>query len=256
MSTSNYTCNCLALFGSPFAPSQLSQLFDFVIDELANRNLRPDYIGASWEEGTLKNKTLSEATGLLRSRRFLGLESLSISITHPGYTQLAFGYDFSADIQSSCGDVVFSANVQHSANGILTADFLAQVSSILNPGYGFRFARGINRGPSLYAFGVSAGLSVSAQDEIERIGQWMRERISERRFLKGFLRDIYPDNILTRDHLSFSIDGVPLQVWIQGNSHRGALVEIDQKRFLWRIKNDEIARIRDELRPTGMLICS
>jgi hypothetical protein len=101
-----------------------------------------------------------------------------------------------------------------------------------------------------------AGIGYSKEETVirDRIGAWFRERMATNRHLSGYLRDVYPLNVLCETHLSQRIGGVPLGDWIGKRSARGELRPLAGGAALWRIDEENVQQVLDELAPSGLLI--
>jgi hypothetical protein len=58
---------------------------------------------------------------------------------------------------------------------------------------------------------------------------------------------------LSPPHLSRSVHGVPLEKWIQKDSHRGKLNMLTDGAYFWEVSENDIGAIRRELSLAGII---
>ena len=86
-------------------------------------------------------------------------------------------------------------------------------------------------------------------DYIRWVNRWMREFVSDRRFLRGWFRDVYQANILSKDHLAASIPGRgTFENW-----GLGQLTRLDETSWFWEVPEAEFAAARQALSAAGVL---
>lgn len=128
--------------------------------------------------------------------------------------------------------------------------------SYLEPSYGYGYQREFKFGPSFYPFGVLVGID-SFSEEANQITKWGNEyNYSDGNYKTGMLRDIYPINFLSKTHLSQKVGGTTLQNWIESTPQHGELQSLIEEQFWsWWVHEGKIPVVREELRPTGLLVC-
>jgi hypothetical protein len=133
---------------------------------------------------------------------------------------------------------------------------LERMASIVELKYGFGYRRSFEFGPDVYALGMGAGLGYSDADiaERDRIGAWFRERMHDNRHRIGYLREVYPLNVISAPHLEQRIDGLALADWIAAEPNRGSLRQLAGGAMLWWIDDADADSVRAQLIPTGLLI--
>ncbi len=119
--------------------------------------------------------------------------------------------------------------------------------------YGIGFHRTFRLGPAPYALGIITGLDYSDK-EADRIGSWFKEQMNRNRHLQGYLRDVYPLNVLSAPHLAQPVAGVPLGQWIAASPERGTLTSLPNDAWLWLVEEQHIDIVRSELIAAGLLI--
>lgn len=71
----------------------------------------------------------------------------------------------------------------------------------------------------------------------------------------GDLRDIYPMNLVMDVHLNREvIPGTPLRSFIESEPSHGTLKAVDDVRFVWCVESENIAQLREALRPSGIIV--
>jgi hypothetical protein len=184
--------------------------------------------------------------------------NLAFYHTIPGYTQLIFGWDIFASI-SNVSDKTMVICFDRQLAGIdlqYVAGIVRSLAEIVSLRYGIGYQRSFNSGPELYAFGMIAGLGYTPSERAERdrIGSWMRERIAEGRHLKGFLRDVYPLNVLSAAHLAREVENLPLSQWIEASAARGTLSALPNEAWLWTIPEQSLSLVQTTLQQAGCTI--
>jgi hypothetical protein len=127
--------------------------------------------------------------------------------------------------------------------------------SIPDLAYGIGYTHPQDKGPSLFTIGMlaTAGGPKSQYDDpvfISRTGRWLHEMIGARRYLDGWVRDVYPVQLLSSAHVQ------ALASVYEGNQNiPGRLIQLSDSHWLWAIANDQIDPIRGQLTHAGILIC-
>ena len=80
-------------------------------------------------------------------------------------------------------------------------------------------------------------------------------KFSEGNYKPGDFRDIYPINVLSQPHMDHKIDRISFSDWIVDSPHRGHLDRISSHNWIWNVKEEHIPQVREEMRPTGHVIC-
>lgn len=108
---------------------------------------------------------------------------------------------------------------------------------------------GISFKPNIRAVG-----SVSDRDE-QRVTNWRDHCWRGFCPRDGFLRDVYPQNILSSVHLERRIENVPLAEWIRSDQTRGEL-ELFEASVVWTIPESSLERIQFVLDQHRFLLAS
>lgn len=129
------------------------------------------------------------------------------------------------------------------------------LSVFLEPTYGYGYQREFKYGPSLYPFGVIAGLEYG-MPERKYITEWGNAYdCLDGRYRTGDLRDIYPLNFLSSPHLERDVYGQSLKEWIASSPAHGEVKSLNNSLWSWFIQDDQISLVREALRGTGILLC-
>ena len=129
------------------------------------------------------------------------------------------------------------------------------LSRFFKPRYGYCFQRPFKKGPKWYPLGVNVDLE---WDDPERklIGEWGRTyHVNDGKYKTGDLRDIYPMNVLSQAHQERMVNGQPFFEWIQAQPYRGTLEPLTPDLWAWWVEHDYLPQVREDLRPTGMVLC-
>lgn len=86
-----------------------------------------------------------------------------------------------------------------------------------------------------------------------RITNWRSHCHRGNRPSQGYMRDVYPLNILSREHICNELRGVSLLEWISTSPSRGEISEFGSK-CIWRIADQHIAEVQRSLDEAGLLL--
>lgn len=254
----NHKSNVIALYdweGSFAFPDWLAIAQDLFV----RCDVRPDK--AKWGTSTDSEKEVSFEHLIEKSCQPSSRESVKVAgamCTRPGFKQIALGWN----AQCSFHDWKNRTSVFCWADSLWALDaqeveaLILAARQSLTGAYGIVYQRDFQKGPDMYAYGMSAGLGYSAVDmrEANEIGAWMQERMGDKRYLTGMLRDVYPMNILTQRQLDFKVDNMSLVDWITQESWRGGLTDVSESGGIWIVDSQYLAQVRASLRNRGVLI--
>jgi hypothetical protein len=71
---------------------------------------------------------------------------------------------------------------------------------------------------------------------------------------RGYLRDVFPLNLLTAIHRQRTVDGVPLFDWINADRSRGRLEHIAPTLWAWHVPAERCAALTDVMDAAGMVV--
>ena len=100
------------------------------------------------------------------------------------------------------------------------------------------------------------------EDEEDLITKWMDVYAPKGAYKTGYFRDIYPVNIISKEHLANIVEPgkffsrkKDLSEWISANKKRGKLVKLSENHWSWHIEPNNIYDVREGLRHTGIILC-
>ncbi len=253
-------CNCLALYCAETSQYDTRRIYEYLLQWFRQIVSFPDTIGITGEGFPEEPMALSDAEATLQQQQFHGVKSIELYTTVPGYKQLVFGWKVSAYISASNRMMIIAYDTDLLAHTDV-ASFTQVVKDVAHWSkilYGIGYQRDKKKGPVFYALGMLAGLGYSREEMPERnqITRWMDERIGEKRYFKGFLRDIYPLNILSASHLKRIIGNQSLQQWILSSRDHGQLEQILDELWIWRLSDRQIPAVKNQLKEQNILLCS
>src|SRR5579859_7119649 len=119
-------------------------------------------------------------------------------------------WEATAIINLSKGDVQFGLPARC---GILLPELIRRTYALAKPlaawRYGIGYVRAMAKSPSFYAVGVLGGSAYpyadESQEDLDRVGAWLHEKLGRKRYLHGYLRDVYPVNLLSEEHVNARI---------------------------------------------------
>ncbi len=129
---------------------------------------------------------------------------------------------------------------------------------LCNPQYGYTYQRNYMKGPECYAWGTQSGLKDHIEaDQIERKEIWRWNiigRLGNPLYKPHMIRDVYPMNFLSRQHLDGPVGSQTLEQWILSDSARGAIEEVVPDFWCWSVPEENIDVVRQTLIPYDILI--
>jgi hypothetical protein len=247
-------CNCLAIYDwdGEVSVARFREIAQALFDR---NNVLPDV--------ALLTKPGSDNNELFEYPRFLKecpteLSGLDFYHTIPGYKQLIFGWDVCVSLNTHPRKTMLFCFAQDLAYvGLAYFEEIAQaLAKEVTLKYGIGYNRDFKFGPDLYAHGLVAGLGYSSKDieQADRISTWMHERSRENRHLRGYLRDVYPLNIISSCHLTRDVKGISLEQWINEDPSRGHIAQLSDDAWLWKIPEHHLAEVHTELQSSGCTI--
>lgn len=242
----DFKCNCFAAYSKETFLSDFSIWHNYAIKTLEKLNLAPTYIGVYGKGWSGKYTDVKRTTSRLFTRKFAGVESITFVVAPsdsdaPAYDWNCYFMLFSKEDRGLELVICFDEKYIN----FLSLDFqniIKEISILLNVEYGTGYRRENIKGPSTYAMGAAEGI-ISNSDEAILITKWYKEGIFRGKYQEGYLRDIYPYNVLNLKHLNIKIEGVILKNWIDANAQNGNLTQISKDLWLWTVNQNEIKRI-------------
>lgn len=206
-----------------------------------------------------ENITVKEGISLLEENNFKGVKDIWMGVFPPdtcfemldalASVQLNFGMRGSTLVMCFDDNILkFSCEVFEK----LTKD----IDGFFKPKYGYAYQREFTKGPSFYPFGVIGGNAKLSTKEETTIAKWNHHyRYDHSPYKIGDLRDIYTMSLLSEAHLNQPVFDTILKAWIKSSSDHGELKPLTNTLWKWWVPEGLIDSVREELRPTGIVIC-
>ena len=262
--------NAIAFFDFEETNLNLREWFYGVLQFYENHGLVPTIMSS---EGVTGNKYITVKNGIkkLEERQFKDLEDFWLAATPSSDKNNSFKCIMTISLRLSLlGDEtrkVFSLEWDSKITPFEHREMKAVFNyfySFFKPKYGYGFQRLFSQSPDCYAFGTIMGLNPyvkdpvlkkQIRDEEDRIAKWSHNYImADGDYKTGDLRDIYPYNLLCRAHLERKVLGMSLEKWIL-STNSGTLESFETDRWIWYVPEDKIAKVREALSPTGIILC-
>lgn len=239
---------------------KLKECFYYMLDLMALLKVTPDYIGTTYNK---KMVLFKNGLRLLEKKGFEGTNHFTLQGVQPDavFNSLDF-YDFITIvsnkkiprsllcIDSSLKPFDYKSYEQLMIKQLEFHDF----------NYAIYFERESKYGPEWYAMGTgyNGNKYETEGNEIARwnnsYGPYYKEDDPEEDYYTGLLRDIYPINIIIKDHLIQRVGKGTLEDWIKSGDHRGSLHKLTDKHYSWRVPHEDIDAVRQALIPWRLLV--
>src|SRR5262249_795509 len=121
--------------------------------------------------------------------------------------------------------------------------------------YGFGETVDKISGPAFTSVGIWAGPRLPSEKERFEIRCWTDELRATRRFERGFLRSVFPLNVLSSMHLERRIRGSDLTSEISPGQLPGALIPIRKELAVWLVPEAATTLAKSQLAAEGLLCC-
>jgi hypothetical protein len=249
--------NCIALYGgrgnADAARIDIEGWYRWALGWFEQMHIPPNLIGVQQKEGNRKEMlSFAHGASLLKTEGFSNVTGISLRATRMG-GDIESGFSLSALIETSFDAVsVLCFDNDLAAFNAEDIGYLAQEQrSYFDFSYGAGYQRPFEKGPVLYALGIAMGLGHSNEEfsETNRIGKWfnagryMREKFPEGVLRRGWLRDIYPENLLTTSHEGIAVAGEPFFEWIV-RTKTGSLTRVTDGLWQWSLRIPEMTALR------------
>ncbi len=247
-------CHCLALYDWK-SDIDTKSFCDIAINVFHDNNKLPNLIKYESADG---NRHSSRSLKRICKQTSAAHGTIQMYHTIEGYSQLIFGWNLNACKIDSDMRIITLGFGEFLSNLTLSyiSRFVDSFASLSEFAYGMCYSRSFNLGPDLYAYGMITGQERTADEKLDedRITAWLHDRINEKRHLKGYLRDVYPMNILSEKHLLREVDGQLLPEWIASDTARGTIRKIGIANWLWTVPNESLPNMQAILRSRGLTI--
>ena len=257
------TCTALAFYDLEKDSIDLRGLFTFFEDWFLEQGYTP-MRGSADGEGIKATKTwtFKYTKKFLEKRNFEKIIAFWFAAYPPEWDYDATDGLFSVQVEledQGFFNLYFHNSIVPFERGLVET-LIKDISRYLKAQYGIVYQRDFDKGPGLYAGGVITGLNESKFPEHaieeDRIAEWHRRYFRPWRYHLGQLRDIYPMNLLSEAHLKETVFGKSLKEWIGSSSEHGELKPLTDILWEWWVPENNIPTVREELLPTGIIICA
>ncbi len=235
--------------------------FNFIEQWILNHGLTPTKMGGKGD----KNITFSRGKKSLERTHFQGIKEQGIWVAAlpPEETIGTEGVDFlmSAWINfRGCSKKSFCVfcwddHLIPWENNYIKA-LVEDLCQFLNPQYGYAFQREFKKGPSYYTGGTLMGIDSFGQ-EAQQITNWGITGLADEDdpdYQPHMIRDVYPLNFLSPQHLNAPIGSQTLQHWILADPSHGTLEELLPNFWSWAVDPHHIEDLKTALKPHNLLI--
>lgn len=247
----------LALYGVTRSHRMVRRFFDATSAWFAGIGLAPD-------SGSLHTKRRRvPPTSFMAIQRRLGKKDDAENVVAVGLGRLlpnaripVADYRCSAYLDTE-DSYAFVAVHGHDAplSSQLFLNFAVELTRLLSPTYGIGYSMSLKCGPGMYAIGLEQGVGLFDEAQGMAIERW-GDAMDEGAYDDGYLRDIYPMNVISKAAWSRRIGRVQLKSWIAAEHWRGTLTKIDATTLLWLVDERNIARVRHGVVESGLLLCA
>jgi len=257
------TCTAIALYDLDKQAVDLRGLFTFFEAWFLQKGYTPKR-GSADGEGIKATKTwtFKYTKKFLEKRNFENIVAFWFAAYPPEWDYDATDGLFSVQVEledQGFFNLYFHNSIVLFERGLVET-LIKDISRYLRAYYGIVYQRDFDKGPGLYAGGVITGLNESKFPEHaieeDRIAEWHRRYFRPWRYHLGQLRDIYPMNLLSEAHLKETVFGKSLKEWIGSSSEHGELKPLTDILWEWWVPPNKISAVRDELLPSGLIICA
>ncbi len=245
-------CSTVAFYGIEPPPEALASVYRRVLGWFETCGRSADAASVSGQGYSRKMGSFRRVESKLRTIGFERVTAFSLISLLPNANSPLDDYAIEVSISLSKGYFLVSARKSIFDLSDIMLSFTISVLDVLNSGYGIGYIRENRLGPTFYATGLSQGLGLSDREYLESLNiSFWNEAMALRIWERGMLRDVYPWNFLTKPQLSQSIEGLPLEQWIERMPGRGTLSPIGDGMVLWSVEDADIPSVRRTLWQAG-----
>jgi hypothetical protein len=256
-------CVGLAFYGISYDSGCAKNVFQELIEWFGAVECPPDKIAVHGPGFGGKVVGFDRVNARLLNNGFAGVSSFTIISTTPHAEIPSLDFWATASVGVSAGTSAvsyFALATRASVSGLDDEPLKILIERCLKqmkPGYGIGYHRNHDQGPWFYAAGVNYGTPIQetpvSREEALSISRWGDIGMVEEVYNKGFLRDVYPHNYLSRPLLDREIDGNSLKEWIESDHSHGTLRMLNEYLMLWKVSKQQIKSVRKELSAAGII---
>ena len=266
--TRSTIANCIVLHDFTRNPGELRGWFEYTLalfDKYGVEPTKADSTGLNGVKGS-KNILFKNQKKRLEACDFQGIDGLWFGANPPDHFNDSADVLFSTHVSLGPFPPVLVLCLDDAIVPWRSETFTSlgrALSQFFGARYGYVYQRLWIHGPDEFSFGT-IGFSGKRSDpqpdaeECHRIGQWGLEYRINEKYRTGDLRDIYPLNFVCREHLHRDIRGCSFEQWVQADASRGTLTPLehtDPALWVWEVEASLCEAVRQELIPSGMILC-
>ncbi len=253
--------NSIALHYFDKKTVEAKKCFYFIEEWIQKNGLIPTKMGGKGS----KNITFSRGKKTLEKTNFKGIKEQGIwiaalppedTIGTEGFDFLMAGeLDYERGFKKNSLVLCWDDQIISWENSYIK-DLLKDLYQFCKPQYGYAFQREFEKGPICYPGGVIVGID-DLDKEAQEITNWsIFKRIDSNSpdYQPHMIRDVYPLNFLSPQHLKAPIGDQTLEQWILDDPVRGSLEELLPDFWCWSVDKQNIETVKEALKPHNLLI--
>ncbi|MEZ6143438.1 MAG: hypothetical protein R3B84_22955 [Zavarzinella sp.] len=250
--------NCIAFYGNDETDYLINaRLLQCILNWMESLNCCPDVMSIHGEGYTPKLLSFKRQRSKLIKMSFNNITGFNVISTGDSYLNHFHGYliNVVASFDSDERYFVISINDQcMSIDHLNNLQLIQSIADSTGSKYGISYQRSFDKGPEWYALGIGTGDENSPEEslEVERHGRWGL-RMDDEEIYKGSIRDLYPYNYVNDFQLKLMIGEMRLKDFITADANHGSLITFNSTLSLWRVTEEQIARIRPLAVESGII---
>ena len=236
----------LALYGLDSTPGAVESVYRQCLAWLDRHACPPDKMSTSLDKSD-KYLTFARSEKKLRAEGFDEVTSFDVASMAPGARDPGDGVRAEICYHSKDGSPCLVVSIQSAIVPLRSLGFktiATEAISLTKSAYGIGYGRPFGLWPLLYGMSFPGGFV--AYEESLRITGW-NGALDNKQYLRGFMRDVYPLNFLTKPHLEVKVHGTPFVDWVGQDTTRGRLSPLTDTVTLWEVEDEHIPAIREVL---------
>ncbi|NCP62835.1 MAG: hypothetical protein GW748_06630 [Alphaproteobacteria bacterium] len=253
--------NALALHYFEEETVDAKSLFCFIEDWISKQGLTPTKMGGKGN----KSITFSRGKKALEKENFKGIQEQGIWIialppenkvgTETFDFLMAGAMDCEDSFKENTCKLCWDEQIIPWENAYIK-NLAKDLYQFCKPKYGYAFQREFEKGPIYYSGGIIAGVDYSQKKERQEITNWgiVGQNEKHSKYQPHMIRDVYPLNFLSPQHLKAKIGSQTLQEWIQSDPSHGSLEKLLPDFWCWSVDEKHIESVKEDLKPHNFLI--
>jgi hypothetical protein len=251
--------NTIAFYDFDPTKVKLKECFYYMVDLMASLKVMADYMATDYNK---KIVLFKNGLILLEKKGFEGTNHFTLQAVQPEsvFNSLDF-YDFMTIVSNkeTPRSVICMNSVLKTFEYEYYEKLMLNQLNFYSFNYAIYYEREYKYGPEWYSAGVGCDGN-KYEAEGKEISNWGNrynahyQEDPEFAYYTGLLRDIYPINIIIKDHLNQRVGKGTLEEWIKSGDRRGTLHKLTDKHYSWRVPHEDIDSIRQALIPWRLLV--